>query len=140
MIFIGLEKKFPFFKLISTDPQEKSCLSKWFTIFHMLSGKILSPIAFVTESTSIYLQNNRLLLSANISSKLSTINKYFKDSHILHRWTLVEFSKFPISSISIPSSSSSTITILTEGFFSSIKTWFSLKIKLQKSKNQYLWT
>ena len=40
--------------------------------------------------------------------------------------------KFPISSLPIPSSSSSTTTIFYEGLSSSIKTWFSLKIKLER--------
>ena len=38
-----------------------------------------------------------------------------------------------MSSVSIPSSPFSTITMFSEGLSSSIKTWFSLKMKLEKS-------
>ena len=37
-----------------------------------------------------------------------------------------------MSSVSIPSSPFSTITMFSEGLSSSIKTWFSLKMKLEK--------
>ena len=42
--------------------------------------------------------------------------------------------KFPMSSISISSISSSTITTFCEGLHSSLKTWFALKVKLEKYK------
>ena len=43
-----------------------------------LIEETLSPIAYVTEWTSIGLQNVWFLLSVNISSKPCTINDYFK--------------------------------------------------------------
>ena len=62
----------------------------------------------------------------NISGKLSLINCYFKSSQ-------GKSSKFLM-----PSSFSSTITAFSGKFSSSMKTWFSFKIKLELS--QYLWT
>ena len=76
-------EKVPFYSnyLLPTQkknqPQEKSSLSNWFTIIRMLSDETISSILSVTVWTSIGLWNVWFLL-VNISSKLSTINKYFK--------------------------------------------------------------
>ena len=44
----------------------------------MLIEEILSPVKFITKWTSISLENTWLLLFVNISSKLFTVNEYFK--------------------------------------------------------------
>ena len=77
-LFISLRKSYLPLKLSTASPQEKSCLPKWFRIFHMLVKKTLLPVAYVTELTFIDLQNIWLLLFGNISSELSYINNCFQ--------------------------------------------------------------
>ena len=45
-LFIWSEKRFLFYKLFTTNPQEESYLPNWLSIFHMLVEEILSPTPF----------------------------------------------------------------------------------------------
>ena len=114
----------------------KSYSPYWFTILHMLIEEILSPIKFVTKWISISLSNASLLLFFNISSELSTVIETLRFPHSSWMNTILsKSSKFPMSSISsITSSYSSWLSKFFEGLSSSTKTWFSLKIKLEKWK------
>ena len=94
------------FKLFIAYPQEKSCLPSWFTMIHMFIEEIFS----LHQSTTLGFPNFSLM-NASLG----------KFSNVIY--------------ISVSSSSSSTITTFCEGLFSLLKTWFSLKIKLEKYKN-----
>ena len=117
------------FKLFTTDPQEKLLLPNWFTILDMIIEKIFS-LTFVAEWTSTgYLWNVQLLLLVNISSKLFIIIEYFE----IPTFLIDKFSKFSMASISKGFSSSSTITMFSEGLSSSMKPCF-LQNKSKKIK------
>ena len=92
----------------------------------MLVEKMFLPVAYVKERTFTGLWNNWLLLYGNISSELSYMNNYFHIPIFLIDETVLDrFSKFKMSSISIPWSFSLSITTFSTG---------PLKIKLQKSE------
>ena len=86
-------------------------------MFHIRIEEIPSPITFVTEWASISLKNAwLLLLFVNIFSKPSTVHKHFKV--LTFSWMntiLIKFSKFPMSPVPVPSSSSLTVTIFLKG-------------------------
>ena len=61
------------------------------------------------------------------------LNLMYSICHIVNIYRLGKSTKFPMLSISIPSSSYSTTKTLSERFSSSsVNTWFSLKIELER--------
>ena len=87
-------------------------------IFHIVNEEILSSTAFVTEWTSRgYCFVFWLIFLVSSPPSLTTIR--FAHASSMNT-SLGEFSRFPMSSISIQSSSSST-TFFSEGLFFSIK-------------------
>ena len=123
-LLIWLEKHFLSFKLLTTDTQGKSCLPNWFTIFHMVIEEMQSPAEFVRQRTSIdycKMFDFFFWLVFLLSSPPSLTSMRFSHSSSMNK-SLCESSKFPMSSISIPSSPSSTITIFSDGLSSSMKT------------------
>ena len=94
----------------------------------------ISFIAFVKEWPYIGSENFWHPLSI-IISKLSTINEYFKiPTFFIDPISPGKSNKFPIPSISIPSSSPWTVkTLFDWRVSSSMKMWFSSKIKLERS-------
>ena len=93
-------------------PQENSCLPKWFTIIRMLLACKTSDFFWL------------ILLVRSLPSTNTLRFPHF----LLMKTSLGKFFKF-----SIPSSSSSTITTFLKGYLLFImKTWFSLKIKLER--------
>ena len=77
------------------------------------------PIAYVKEWIFIGLQNVWLLLANNFLVSSPTINDYFQMMHTI----LGKFSEFKMLSITMPSSSSSPITMFSTGLsFYSTKT------------------
>ena len=123
-------KKFPFFQVISIGPQEKSCLSNWFTIFHMIIEELPSLTRFFVEWTSTgYCKTSNFFfwLTFLVSSLPSLTTMRFPYSSSMNT-ILGESSKFPMSSISILFSSSSAITTFYERLSSLMKLWlFFLK-------------
>ena len=128
-----IRKSFLPFKLYTAYLEEKSSHQKshtfpnWFTVFLLLTVEMLSPVALVTVGTSVSLQKIWLLLLVNTSSKFSTINDYFKIPTCFIDGTTFKSSKFPMSSISLSSSSSSSITTFREPK----SKWSNLIMKLQ---------
>ena len=88
------------------------------------SGKSLFWSCLLKSSTACpqekYSHKNLLFVN-NFPVKFSSINDYFQMMHIVRG----RFSEFKMVSISIPSSSSSSITTFSAGlFFYCMKTWF----------------
>ena len=95
---------------------EKSCLPNCFTInIPQVTEEILSPTTFVTEWTFIgYCKTSDFFwLIFSVSSPPSLTTMRFPHSSLMNT-SLGESSKFPMSSISMQSSSSSTITFFSE--------------------------
>ena len=140
--FILIGKEFPSFQVIYYLPTRKSHCKKnhaYVTdsqqLTHILIEETIWPIAFVTKWSSRGLPSVWLLLFASICSKLSTIDNYFE----IPTFFIINSSLGKSSRFSMPSSSSLIITTFREGFsFSSMKTWFFLKVKLER--NHYLRT
>ena len=120
-LFIQSGKSSLPFNLSTTYPQKDVTTKKI----------MLTLISHLSQSE---LYNFWLPRSVIISRKLSTIKACFKIPHSSStNISLGKSTKFLIPSISIPSSYSSTVTTLSEGLSSScMKTWFSLKIKLDR--------
>ena len=123
--FYSLEQEVSFLSsyLLPTH-KKKSYLPYWFKIFHIRSEEILSAITFFRMD--IYLS----VLIFLVSSPPSTNTLRFPLSSWM-KTILSKFSKFLMSSTSIPSSSSLTITIFSKGLCYSTKTWLFLKMKLE---------
>ena len=122
------KKSFLSFKLFTTDPQEKSYLPNRLTMLYMVIEKILPP-TFVTEWTPTdYCEMSDFFfwLIFLVSPPPSMTSLRFPHSSCMININLGKFSKFSMSSISTPFSSSSTITTFSEGLFSSMKPWFNL--------------
>ena len=104
----------------SKKSQEKPCLPDWFPInIPLVTEEILSPTTFVTEWTSIgYCKTSDffwLIFPIRSSPSLATMR--FPHSSSINK-SLGESSKFPVSSLSMKSSSFSNITFfLKSGFF-----------------------
>ena len=112
-----IRKTFPVFHIYSVvkKSQEKSCLPNCFTInIPQVTEEILSPTTFVTKWTFIgYCKTSVFfLLIFSVSSPPSLTTMRFPHSSLMNA-SLGE-SKFPMSSISMQSSSSPTITICSE--------------------------
>ena len=104
-LLIWWENSFLSFKLITTDPQEKSCLPNWFTMFHMVIEEILLPTVFVRQWTSIdYCKTSDLFFwfIFLVSSPLSLITMRFSHSSSM-KTRIGKSSKFPMSSTSMQS-------------------------------------
>ena len=92
-VLIWSKKSFLSFNLFTIDPQpqEKSSLSIWFTIIHMIIEEILSPATFVTDWTPVsYCKMSDFFffwLKFLVSSLPSLL---IWDSHIPHRQTQVQ--------------------------------------------------
>ena len=122
------------FKSFTTDSQEKKSyltdsqystfiLKKYCLLWHLpRSGHLL----LACKTPGFF-----YLLIFLVSSPPSTNTLRFPHSSWMNT-ILGKSSKFPMSSKSIPSSSSLTITIFSEGLCYSTKTWLSLKTKLEK--------
>ena len=114
-------KTFPVYYIYSVvkKSQEKSCLPNCFTInIPQVTEEILSPTTFVSKWTFIgYCKTSAvfwLLFSAGSPPSLTTMR--FPHSSLMNT-SLGESSKFPMSSISMQSSSSSTITFFSKSCF-----------------------
>ena len=122
-LFIWSEKHFLSFIFIPQwkKSQEKPCLPNWFIInipeeiFLNITEEILSPTTFVIEWTFIgYCKTSDIFwLIFSVSSPPSLTTMRFPHSSLMNT-SLGESSKFPMSSISMQSSSSSTITFFSE--------------------------
>ena len=113
-----IRKTFPVFHIYSVvkKSQEKSCLPNCFTInIPQVTEEILSPTTFVTKWTFIgYCKTSAFFwLIFSVSSPPSLTTMRFPHSSLMNT-SLGESSKFPMSSISMQSSSSSTITFFSE--------------------------
>ena len=53
-LLIWSEKRFLFYKLFTTNPQEESYLPNWLSIFHMLVEEILSPTPFFFSLSRVF--------------------------------------------------------------------------------------
>ena len=109
-----IRKTFPVFHIYSVvkKSQEKSCLPNCFTInILQVTEEILSPSTFVTEWATV----KRLPFSVSSPPSLTTMR--FRHSSLINT-SLGESSKFPMSSTSMQSSSSSTITFFLKSCFS----------------------
>ena len=129
-----MTKYFLSFKLLTTNTQEKSCLPNWFIVFHMLIEEMRSPIVFSRKWTSTdYCKTSDVFfwLIFLVSSPPSLINMRFSHSSSMIT-SLGESFKFPMSSLSMPSSPSSTIRYFSEGFVFFNKSARFWKIKLEK--------
>ena len=117
-----IRKTFPVFHiyLVVKKSEEKPCLPDWFPIYiPLVTEEILSPTTFVTEWTSIrYCKTSGLFwLIFPIRSSPSLATVRFPYSSSMNK-SLGESSKFPVSSLSMQSSSFSNITLfLRSGFF-----------------------
>ena len=117
-----IRKTFPVFHiyLVVKKSQEKPCLPDWFPInIPLVTEEILSPTTFVTEWTSIgYCKTSDffwLIFPIRSSPSLATMR--FPHSSLMNK-SVGESSKFPMSSLSMQSSSFSNITFfLKSGFF-----------------------
>ena len=114
-----IRKTLPVFHIYSVvkKSQEKLCLPNCFTInTPQVTEEILSLTTFVTEWPFIgYRHAKRLSFSANILvSSPPPLNTMRLPHSSLMNTSLGESSKFPMSSISMQSSSSSTITFFSE--------------------------
>ena len=112
-----IRKTFPVFHIYSVvkKSQEKSCLPNCFTInIPQVTEELLSPTTFVTKWTFIgYCKTSVFfLLIFSVSSPPSLTTMRFPHSSLMNA-SLGE-SKFPMSSISMQSSSSPNITICSE--------------------------
>ena len=99
----------------------------------MVIEEMRSPAEFVRQRTSIdycKMFDFFFWLIVLLSSPPSLTSMRFSHSSSMNT-SPGESSKFPMPSISIPSSPSSTITTFSEGLSSSVKAIF-LKIKLEK--------
>ena len=142
-LFIWLEKIFLSFKLFTTDPQEKSCLPNSFRIFQMVIQEILNKCYLQCLSQSEHLQackTSDFFLLFNTSSKFSMILTTLRFTHSSSMNTnLGKSSKFSVSFISTPSSSSSSITTFSGQWSSSIKSWYFFENKTRKIKQVNIW-
>ena len=116
-----IRKTFPVFHIYSVvkKSQEKSCLPNCFTInIPQVTEEILSPTTFVTKWTFIgYCKTSAffwLIFSVSSPPSLTTIR--FSHSSSMNT-SLGESSKFPMSSLSMQSSSFSNITFFYEECF-----------------------
>ena len=108
---------FLYFKLFTTEPQQKLCLPEWFTISYMVIEEILLPATFVTEWTLI--GNCKmsdfffwLIFLVNSLSSLTTLR--FPHSSSMNT-NQDKSSRFQMSSISVSFSSSSAIKVFLKG-------------------------
>ena len=112
-----IRKTFPVYHIYSAvkKSQEKSCLRNCFTINVLqVTEETLSPTTFLTEWTFIgYCKTSAFRLIFSVSSPPSLTTMKFPYSSLMNT-SLGESSKFPLSSISTQSSSSSTITFFSE--------------------------
>ena len=113
-----IRETFPVFYIDSVvkKSQVKPCLPNWFTkIFHRVTEEILLPKTFFTEWISIgYCKKSDFFwLIFSVSSLPSLTSMRFPHSSSMST-SLGESSKFPMSSISMQSSSSSTVTFFSE--------------------------
>ena len=117
-----IRKTFPVFHIYSVvkKSQEKSCLPNCFTInIPQVTEEILSPTTFVSKWTFIgYCKTSAvfwLLFSAGSPPSLTTMRfPHSSLMNILKMFLNFESSKFPMSSISMHSSSSSATTFFSE--------------------------
>ena len=113
-----IRETFPVFHtcLVVKKSQEKPCLPNWFPInIPLVTEEILSPTTFVTEWTSIgYCKTSDIFwLIFPIRSSPSYTTMRFPHSSWMNK-SISESSKFPMSSISMQSSSYPTITFFSE--------------------------
>ena len=113
-----IRKTFPVFHiyLVVKKSQEKPCLPDWFPInIPLVTEEILSPTTFVIGWTSIgYCKTSDffwLIFPVRSSPSLTTMR--FPHSSSMSK-SLGESSKFPMSSLSMQSSSYPTITFFSE--------------------------
>ena len=132
-----IRKKFLSFKSFTVDLQEKSCSSNWYVIFDVVVEEILSPTTLMSQSGHLSIGYCKtlpfffwLIFFVSSPPSLTTTMRFPHSSSI--NSSLDGFSKFTMSSISAPSTSSSTITTFSEAMPSWMKPWFFLKRKLEK--------
>ena len=128
---IWSEKRFPVFQVIYYQRTKKTKLT--FLIYNNPHGSWRNTLSYNTchrVDISRLLWNVWLLIFVNIFSKFVTIIGYlrFLRSSSINT-SQGESSKFPRSSISIPSSFFSAVTTFSEWLPSSVKPWFSSKLK-----------
>ena len=116
-----IRETFPVFHiyLVVKKSQEKPCLPNWFPInIPLVTEEIFSPTTLVTEWTSIgYCKTSDffwLIFPVRSSPSLTTMR--FPHSSSMNK-SLGESSKFPMSSLSMQSSSFSNITFFLKSVF-----------------------